>query len=223
MTRLALVELATGSVLEVFPATRGRVAYPGGEISPPTSGLRGGGALTYVPTLCDAGTRLPIEGEPAEDQETITRDIGETGPARYVIAPVTAAKIAASKRATGPATFAYDAGTETVIETIPTQTIPLAEAKAALVAQVKADAEARISGIVPASRQMKLARRAAVLAEKGRANWSAAELAAWDAGKALWDRFDAIGTASDTIEAAIEAASSHGAALAAYNAGEWPE
>jgi hypothetical protein len=224
MTRLALVELATGTVVTVFPASRGRVAYPGGEVSPPVAGWRGGGALTYVPTLCDAGTRLPIEGEPENGQATIIRDIAETGPARYVIAPVKDGKVAAGRIATGAApSFGYDAGAELVTETIPSKVYPLAEARAALVARVKADAHTRIVAICPEWRQRNLTARAVLLADKGRANWTADELAAWDAGRALWDRVAAIRTASDAIEAQIGAATTHGGAQAAYQAGEWPE
>lgn len=206
MTRLSLVELAGGTVLDVFPATRGSVKLPdGSRVSPPVAGWRGGGELTYAP-----------------DPET-GRQVASAGPARYVIAPVKDAKIPASKRPTGPATFTYDEATETTVEAYPTQTIPIGETRAALVARVKGEAAARIVAIAPEWKQRNLTAQAVLLAEKGRARWTAEEAAAWAAGEALWRRIAAIRAASDAIEAAIGAATTHGGAEAAYRAGEWPE
>ena len=67
---------------------------------------------------------------------------------------------------------------------------------------VKAEAEARILAIVPEWRQRNLLAQATILAEKGRSNWTAQELAAWTAGEAIWGQVAAIRTASDLIEAA---------------------
>jgi hypothetical protein len=66
---------------------------------------------------------------------------------------------------------------------------------------VKIEAYRRIVAICPEWRQRNLTARAAILADKGRALWSADERAAWDAGRALWDIIDAIRAASDAIEA----------------------
>jgi hypothetical protein len=65
---------------------------------------------------------------------------------------------------------------------------------------VKAEAARRIVAILPEWKQRNLTAQAAILAEKGRANWTADELAAWEAGAALWARVAAIRAASDAIE-----------------------
>lgn len=67
--------------------------------------------------------------------------------------------------------------------------------------QIKAEANRRILAIVPDWKQRNLTAQAAQLAEKGRANWTADELAAWDAGLAIWAQVKAIRDASDVIEA----------------------
>lgn len=66
---------------------------------------------------------------------------------------------------------------------------------------VKNEAYRRIVSIVPEWKQRNLTAQAAILADKGRANWTTEELAAWDAGEALWARVAAIRAASNTIEA----------------------
>ena len=66
---------------------------------------------------------------------------------------------------------------------------------------VKDEAYRRIVAIVPEWKQRNLTAQAAILADKGRANWTTDELAAWDAGEALWARVAAIRTASNDIEA----------------------
>lgn len=66
---------------------------------------------------------------------------------------------------------------------------------------VKDEAYRRIVAIVPEWRQRNLTARAAILSEKGRANWTAQELAEWEAGEALWARVKALRDASDVIEA----------------------
>jgi hypothetical protein len=67
--------------------------------------------------------------------------------------------------------------------------------------QIKAEAHRRIVAIIPGWQQRNLTAQAAQLAEKGRANWTAEELAAWDAGQAIWDQVKAIREASNLIEA----------------------
>lgn len=69
------------------------------------------------------------------------------------------------------------------------------------VRQVKAEAYRRIVAIVPEWKQRNLTAQAAQLAEKGRTNWTAEELAAWDAGQAIWDQVAAIRAKSDALEA----------------------
>ncbi len=76
-----------------------------------------------------------------------------------------------------------------------------AEIDAALIRQIKAEAYRRIVAILPEWKQRNLTVRAVVLTEKGRVNWTAEELAEWDAGMALWQQVQAIRDASNTLEA----------------------
>ena len=66
---------------------------------------------------------------------------------------------------------------------------------------VKAEAYRRIVAICPEWKQRNLIAQATLLAEKGRANWTAQELADWDAGEAVWTRIKAVRDRSGTIEA----------------------
>ena len=66
---------------------------------------------------------------------------------------------------------------------------------------VRAEAYRRIVEILPEWQQRNLTAQAAVLAEKGRTNWTTEELAAWDAGSALWAQVQGIRNASNTLEA----------------------
>ena len=66
--------------------------------------------------------------------------------------------------------------------------------------QVKAEAYRRISDICPEWKQRNLTAQAAILAEKGRTNWTAEELTAWTAGEAIWASIAAIRAASDALE-----------------------
>jgi len=65
---------------------------------------------------------------------------------------------------------------------------------------VRTEAYRRIVEILPEWQQRNLTAQAAVLAEKGRTNWTTEELAAWDAGSALWAEVQAIRNASDALE-----------------------
>lgn len=77
-----------------------------------------------------------------------------------------------------------------------------AAAAAAWTRSVKAEAYRRIIAICPEWKQRNLTAQAAILVDKGRANWTTQELAAWDAGAALLADIAAIRAASDTIETA---------------------
>lgn len=68
------------------------------------------------------------------------------------------------------------------------------------VADVKAEAMRRILAICTEWRQRNLTARAAELADKGRANWTADELAEWNAGAAIWAQIKHIREVSDQIE-----------------------
>lgn len=81
-----------------------------------------------------------------------------------------------------------------------------AEAKAAAEqeqrrAGIKAEAYRRIIAICPEWKQRNLVAQASILAEKGRANWTPEEAAAWAAGEAIWEQIAAIREASDQLEA----------------------
>jgi len=66
--------------------------------------------------------------------------------------------------------------------------------------QIKAEAYRRIVIICPEWKQRNLTAQASILAEKGRANWTTEELAAWEAGEAIWSEIAAIRAKSDEIE-----------------------
>jgi hypothetical protein len=66
---------------------------------------------------------------------------------------------------------------------------------------VKREAERRILAIIPAWRQRNLTEHRLSLWIKGRDNWTPEELAAWEAGAALWSQVEVIRAASDVIEA----------------------
>lgn len=70
-----------------------------------------------------------------------------------------------------------------------------------LIAAIKAEAHRRIVELVPEWKQRNLTAQASILAEKGRANWTGQELAAWEAGEAVWAQVEAIRAASDALEA----------------------
>lgn len=69
------------------------------------------------------------------------------------------------------------------------------------VQQVKDEAQRRILRIAPEWKQRNLTAQAVLLAQKGSANWTAEDRAAWDAGEAIWIRIAAIRATSDQIEA----------------------
>lgn len=64
----------------------------------------------------------------------------------------------------------------------------------------KTEARRRILAFLPEWKQANLTARAVDLMDIGRANWTAGQLAEWDAGAALWERVKAIRAASDAIE-----------------------
>lgn len=68
------------------------------------------------------------------------------------------------------------------------------------VIEVKDEAYRRITSICPEWKQRNLTAQAAILAEKGRDNWTADELAAWEAGEAIWSEIATIRAKSDEIE-----------------------
>ncbi len=101
----------------------------------------------------------------------------------------------------------------------------LTEVQATLVDQIKGEAGARITAIVPEWKQRNLLAQAAQLLHKGRANWSDAERGAWSEGHAVWERVDAIRAASDRAEAAVSDASitTVEAAWVKFQSIEWPQ
>jgi len=84
----------------------------------------------------------------------------------------------------------------------PEEPVPTPEQlRAERIEAVKVEAMRRILAICPEWKQRNLTAQAAILAEKGRANWTTDELAAWDAGRAIWDQIAAIRQRSDALEA----------------------
>lgn len=69
---------------------------------------------------------------------------------------------------------------------------------------VRAEAGRRILAIAPEWRQRNLTAQAAILAAKGRDNWTPDDQAAWDAGSAVWARISALRDASNVLEAMPE-------------------
>ena len=69
------------------------------------------------------------------------------------------------------------------------------------VQQVKDSARRRILSLVSLEQQLNLNMQANILNNIGRTNWTAAQLAAWDAGIVIADRVTAIRAASNLIEA----------------------
>lgn len=94
-------------------------------------------------------------------------------------------------------------------EIVWTDTRTLDEARAERIAGIKELARSRILAIVPEWRQTNLIARGVELADRGRAAWTADELAEWNAGQAIWDAVKAIRAASDVAEAAVLAAATN--------------
>lgn len=65
---------------------------------------------------------------------------------------------------------------------------------------VRAEASRRILAIAPEWRQRNLTAQAAILAAKGRDNWTPEDQAAWDAGEAVWVRISALRASSNVLE-----------------------
>ena len=103
MTRLALLGIATDppEVIEVFATDSPYIDLPDGHgrVSPLQAGWQGGGAVSYV-----------------EDDDG--RTVAQIGPDRYRIVNVTEAAIPDGKVPTGDPAYAFDADTDTVIETL---------------------------------------------------------------------------------------------------------
>lgn len=87
--------------------------------------------------------------------------------------------------------FEWDATAEAWVENLPAGTVD----------RVKAEAARRILALCPEWKQRNLIAQAVILQDKGRANWTPEEQAAWDAGAALWAQIAAIRAKSDQIEA----------------------
>jgi len=84
----------------------------------------------------------------------------------------------------------------------------------------KATAGSLIVQFIPEYKQRNLLAQGVILGDKGRANWTAEELAAWDAAQVIWGIVSAVRTASNDFEVAI-AAETDAATLAAMEP-TWP-
>ena len=80
---------------------------------------------------------------------------------------------------------------------------PEALLRESLIKIIKTEAYERIIQIIPEWKQRNLTAQAAQLAEKGRVNWTAEELAAWDAGVLIWDQVSVIRSKSDSLEQSV--------------------
>jgi len=80
---------------------------------------------------------------------------------------------------------------------------PEALLRESLIKTIKTEAYERIIQIIPEWKQRNLTAQAAQLAEKGRVNWTAEELAAWDAGVLIWDQVSVIRSKSDSLEQSV--------------------
>jgi len=67
--------------------------------------------------------------------------------------------------------------------------------------KVKDEAYRRIIALCPEWKQRNLTAQASILAEKGRDNWTAEELSAWEVGEAIWSEIATIRSKSDELEA----------------------
>jgi hypothetical protein len=72
---------------------------------------------------------------------------------------------------------------------------------AEMVVAVKAEAQRRIISIIPEWKQRNLTARAAELAIKGVANWTAEETLEYEEGQAIWNSIKVVRAASDALEA----------------------
>lgn len=77
----------------------------------------------------------------------------------------------------------------------------VAEYDSNMVQRVKAEAQRRIISILPEWKQRNLTARAAELAIKGVANWTAEETLEYEAGQAIWNSIKIIREKSDELEA----------------------
>ena len=67
--------------------------------------------------------------------------------------------------------------------------------------EIKAEANRRILSLCPQWKQDNMNRRATLLLERGRVNWSVEELAEWNSYVEIGNQIDAIRQASDILEA----------------------
>jgi hypothetical protein len=118
---------------------------------------------------------------------------GQTGPNGLRLSTIQDADpVPAGKVATGE--------TVQLVKGKPKRVLTLADA-VFTVADVKAQAALRILEYCPEWKQRNLTAQAAILAEKGRAKWTAEEAAAWESGEAIWAHITAIRAASEKLEA----------------------
>lgn len=123
MTRLALIDIASGDVLKVIASSQPYLDLPGnaGRVSPLDAGWRGGGALTYTRTACDPETGKPIEGDLEKGQPVRWRDLAEQGDDRFALVAVKDAEIPPGHQRIGTPVFTYDDKTGGVTETVTTE------------------------------------------------------------------------------------------------------
>jgi len=118
---------------------------------------------------------------------------------------------------TGPA---YSLNGDTITATYEAVYDPVERIREQKITACKAMAGSLIVQFIPEYQQRNLLAQGVILGDKGRANWTVEELAAWDAAQVIWRIVSAVRAASNDFEVAI-AAETDAATLAAMEP-TWP-
>lgn len=121
------------------------------------------------------------------------------------------------RKLTGPI---YENDGWTITATYTAGYVAIGQIREMRINQVKAEAGSRILRILPDWKQRNLTARAVELQDKGRANWTADELAEWESGDTVWTWVKAVRAASNEFEVAIAAEADAEAAASMQPA--WP-
>jgi hypothetical protein len=103
---------------------------------------------------------------------------------------------------TGP-TYSLDG--DTITATYAAVYEPIEQIRGQKITACKAMAGSLIVQFIPEYKQRNLLAQGVILSDKGRANWTVDELAAWDAAQVIWGTVSAVRTASNDFEIAVAA------------------
>jgi hypothetical protein len=103
---------------------------------------------------------------------------------------------------TGP-TYSLDG--DTITATYAAVYEPIEQIRGQKITACKAMAGSLIVQFIPEYKQRNLLAQGVILSDKGRANWTVEELAAWDAAQVIWGTVSAVRTASNDFEIAVAA------------------